>query len=251
MPCSHSKKIAVLAKLIAEKETFVHERLWPELVSVGAARARWQEEGLTPNARELLSPVSRARHPKPAKELAPDMEAKVRLKAVRLLEVRLLVHSDERHTETGAHAKFLQTWRGFARERDVNRRPGPTQARGAFETIVNGWSAPRIETTAPLAELISSRSIDFACRHMDGGWQLGTHGCSIRHLHPSLTVPLEKWDPLVTVLVLGGGYGPHPLTFRRADRRGDSRLDRLLRTRARHAVRGDRRCGGRRLGRHR
>jgi hypothetical protein len=136
------EEIAVLVKLIGEKETFVHERLWPELVSVGAARARWQEEGLTPNGRELLASISRARHAKPAKELAPDMESKTRAKTVRLLEVRLLAHSDERHTETGAHAKFLQTWRAFARERDINRRPGPVRAREAFEAIVREWSMP-------------------------------------------------------------------------------------------------------------
>ncbi len=133
------ERVATTVKLIAEKETLVHERLWPELVTIGAARSRWQLEELSSDGRSLLSAISRSRRPKPAKEFVPAMEAKVRATTVRLLEVRLLVHSDEHHTDTGAHAKFLQTWRGFARERDVTRRTGTARACASFEATVRAW----------------------------------------------------------------------------------------------------------------
>ena len=77
----------------------------------------------------------------------------MRLKAVRLLEVRLLVHSDERHTETGAHAKFLQTWRGFAA--NVTSTDGP--ARPVALWRLRGHRRPLVRSaftaTTPLAEL--------------------------------------------------------------------------------------------------
>lgn len=133
--------VATPVKLIAEKETLVHERLWPELVTIGAGRSRWQLEDLSSDAQALLSAVSRSRRPKPAKDLVPNIEAKARTRAARLLEVKLLVHSDEQHTDTGAHAKFIQTWRGFAREHDVTRRTGAARAYTPFEEVVRTWPA--------------------------------------------------------------------------------------------------------------
>ena len=64
---------------------------------------------------------------------------------MRLLEVRLLVYSDEHHTETGAHAKFLQTWRGFAR--DARRHPPM-------------WHSPRLRVVRGDRAGLASRGIE-------------------------------------------------------------------------------------------
>ena len=69
------------------------------------------------------------------------------------------MHTDEHHTETGAHAKFLQTWRGFAREHDVTRRTGVVRACQSFEGIVRDWpraaSKPLLPWPNPVAESVS------------------------------------------------------------------------------------------------
>ncbi len=135
-------RVATRTKLVAEKETFVHERLWPALVTIGASRARWQLDDLPAEARGILASTSRSRLPKPAKDLAPTIAAKSRQRAVRLLELRLLVQTYERHTESGTHAKYLQTWRAFARAHDITPLADAARARMSFEAIVADWPHP-------------------------------------------------------------------------------------------------------------
>ena len=49
-----------------------------------------------------------------------DVESPMRTgDTARELEKRLLVHSDEVHTETGKHAKCLETWSHFSRRRKL------------------------------------------------------------------------------------------------------------------------------------
>ena len=90
-------------KLVDDKVTFVHRRLWPALLSIARARAPWQVGKLTKVARDLLARVD---------ELG-EMESHG--EAVKLLELRLLVHTAQVHTPSGAHTLVLTSWTRWAR----------------------------------------------------------------------------------------------------------------------------------------
>ena len=89
-------------KLIARKVTFVHRRLWPALLSVATSRAPWQTRELSPQARRLLART--------------DTEGAVVSSGapVKELEWRLLVRTEEQHTETGAHRIAVEPWTSWA-----------------------------------------------------------------------------------------------------------------------------------------
>jgi hypothetical protein len=105
-------KDAAVAKLLDGKVTFVHRRLWGDLKAVGEAGEPWQLRGLSPRAKALLRAVERTG------ELRTDLAAVLSrvppgeiAKAAHELEERLLVYAEEVHSESGAHAKVLSTWR--------------------------------------------------------------------------------------------------------------------------------------------
>ena len=109
-------KDVLITKLISGKVTFVHRKLWPEILAVATAREEWQIKGLSPAARLLLKSVDQQC------ELRSDrLEWPARFKSVkpgqvaRELEMRLLIHTEELHTESGAHAKQLEAWAHWAR----------------------------------------------------------------------------------------------------------------------------------------
>lgn len=97
-----------LTKLVAGKVTFVHRKLWRKLVAIGNAREDWQMKNLSPQARRLLNELDkkgtlftnslgRSFGPKPG-DIARE------------LELKLLVHAEQIHTDSGKHAKVLETW---------------------------------------------------------------------------------------------------------------------------------------------
>jgi hypothetical protein len=135
-------RVAIRVKLVAQKETFVHRRLWPELLCLAQSGAGWQVNGLSDPATQLFAAVRRARAPKPASELHPSLDAKARQRAVREIQVRLLVHAQSVHTSTGAHAKYLRSWPSFAREHAVERSRDLEHARSAFESATRTWPDP-------------------------------------------------------------------------------------------------------------
>jgi hypothetical protein len=102
-----------LAKLINQKVTYVHRKLWGALVAVGNEQAPWQFRSLSPQARELFRQVTRtgaystnqAPDPKHCGQAAAELEA------------RLLVCAEEMHTESGSHAKLLLTWEQWCESR--------------------------------------------------------------------------------------------------------------------------------------
>ncbi|MFQ5907544.1 MAG: hypothetical protein ACE5JE_01760 [Thermoplasmata archaeon] len=107
---------ALQTKLVSGKVTFVHQRLWPALAGAASAREPWQVEGLSPEEERLLTAVGNAgwvRTDDPEK-LAP-LDAKAVRRAAKSLERYLLVVSREVHTESGAHAKVLETWEAWGR----------------------------------------------------------------------------------------------------------------------------------------
>ena len=102
----------LITKLISGKITFVHFSLWSELFTIGTAREPWQTAGLSTGAKRLLKSVDQRGSLRTdqlifSKSFKPGELA-------RELEKRLLVQSEEFHTESGAHAKLLQTWQHWA-----------------------------------------------------------------------------------------------------------------------------------------
>ena len=99
-----------LTKLVSGKVTLVHRRLWSRLVAIGKARDDWQTQSLSPDAQLLLREVDKSG------SLRTDQlgyEGKFGKKpgtTALELELRLLIHSEQFHTETGYHTKLLETW---------------------------------------------------------------------------------------------------------------------------------------------
>lgn len=109
------------AKLVAGKATFVHRRLFPALLAVARSREAWQTKGLSAAERRLLRQVDEEG------PLRTDLVRGAR-DASRTLEARLLVHTASVHTETGAHARALESWAHWARR--VRARPAASAAAG-------------------------------------------------------------------------------------------------------------------------
>ncbi len=125
-------------KLISKKETFVHRSLWPQLFAVATSRDDWQTAGLSARARALLEKVEKYGAVR-LDELGRGFDRKALSRAARELEERLLVHGDQMHTEKGAHAKVLSSWRERATKMDV-RFDGVdlASARALFEARTEG-----------------------------------------------------------------------------------------------------------------
>ena len=129
---------ALQTKLVSAKVTFVHRRLWPAVAGVGSAREGWQMKTLTPEEDQLLQAVGEAgwvRTDEPA-GLGPLDPRAVR-KAAKKLETRLLVLSREIHTETGAHARVLETWESWGQRIGVQAWKGAGDGRKELEAVLS------------------------------------------------------------------------------------------------------------------
>lgn len=133
----------VATKLISGKVTYVHCRLWSPLVAVGTSMEPWQLQGLSDEARLLLDLIS-SKGQVQTNKVGPSipMTASTLGKAARELEKKIIVHSEEIHTESGAHAKILQTWQRWARHVGLSRRKMDTEeAKKVFYEIVEVLNA--------------------------------------------------------------------------------------------------------------
>lgn len=103
----------LIMKLVSNKVTFVHRELWKHVYSIGVARDDWQMKKLSPVAKRLLqalddqdwlqtNKLGKAFGPKPSE-------------TARELESRLLLHANQIHTESGAHARVIETWGSWAK----------------------------------------------------------------------------------------------------------------------------------------
>jgi len=121
----------LIVKLISEKVTFVHRELWGHVYSIGVGREDWQMKNLTPAATQLLKSLDAEGF------LQTDKLKKFGPKpgdAARELERRLLVHANQIHTESGAHAKVIETWDTWAERAGFRARAkSPVAARRFLE----------------------------------------------------------------------------------------------------------------------
>jgi hypothetical protein len=127
---------ATRVKLVVEKVTLVHRRLWPALVAVGSARRTWQLDGLADESRSMLARIGRYRRLVAADDLPGPTPSK---RAVAELERRLLVHVEDVHTDAGTHAKQFESWATFRRRHAVDDPPAAREAMTMFEEIVTSW----------------------------------------------------------------------------------------------------------------
>ena len=129
--------VAVM-KLISGKDTYVHRSLWPAVAAIGVARERWQLDGLSRLAREALDVVT-TRGEVLTKEIPwlggakKDSPGEV----ARQLARRLLVQGHEVHTESGAHAKRLESWQHWAKRVGLKRSSmKPERAKKKLEDLL-------------------------------------------------------------------------------------------------------------------
>jgi len=121
-----------ITKLISKKVTFVHRKLWTRLFAIASARDAWQLEGLSKPAQLLMKEIDKngTLFTNSLKRLSAAKTGD----AARELEIRLLVHSDQFHTESGTHAKRLETWESWARRVNLKGQPVSSErARHFFE----------------------------------------------------------------------------------------------------------------------
>jgi hypothetical protein len=111
----------IVTKLVAGKSTFVHRTLWPSLLAVAGSGEAWQTRNLSPMAKGLLEKIKADGLLNLADLPKKPSESKARGKAVRELETRILVLSEQFHTESGAHAKRMTSWSRWARRMKIGR----------------------------------------------------------------------------------------------------------------------------------
>lgn len=100
----------MFTKLISGKVTLVHRRLWPEIFAIGTARSPWQMKGLSKTARSLLAMIDQQGSLRTDQIEWPKSGTAKPGEAAREMEKKLLIHAGQFHTESGAHAKLLETW---------------------------------------------------------------------------------------------------------------------------------------------
>ncbi len=126
---------SLAVRLVSGKVTFVHTRLWADLLGVCTSGEDWQSKGLSKGALSLLKAVEEQG------EVRTDL-ARWRVKAsigdaARELERRLLVHSEEIHTEKGSHAKILRSWRKWSSMTGFHESTEAGEAKRKFENLVD------------------------------------------------------------------------------------------------------------------
>jgi len=125
-------KDVLIVKLISRKVTFVHRDLWNEIYSIGIAREPWQFKKLSPKGRRFLKVVDGVglTYTYDVRTSFTPIPADV----ARELETRLLVHTEQVHTETGKHARVIETWPSWAVRADFRARAiDPVIARQSVE----------------------------------------------------------------------------------------------------------------------
>jgi hypothetical protein len=116
----------MMARLISGKVTFVHKKMWPALLAIGSGVAPWQTKGLSPAAKSLFAAVEKKGILRTDQFSSASASKTKTSDAARELEKKLLVVARQMHTESGAHAKQLETWEHW-RKRIGMSRPEMTE----------------------------------------------------------------------------------------------------------------------------
>jgi hypothetical protein len=121
----------LITKLLYRKDTLVHKSLWPAILAVGKAREHWQVQGLLSDAKSLLDRLDKG-----------DAVVRAVGAPVKELEARLLVTTQEIHTESGRHEMALESWRSWSRRMDCTALRSVPRARELLEETAVKLGAP-------------------------------------------------------------------------------------------------------------
>jgi len=129
----------LFTKLLSGKVTLVHRRLWRELLSIAICHEPWQLRKLSPAAKLLLQKVDKSGSLRSDKIEWPARFTSVKIgDVVRETENRLLIRTEEFHTESGAHAKLLENWGNWSERIRFNEKLRPArEAKHVFEEVVS------------------------------------------------------------------------------------------------------------------
>ena len=116
------------------RATYVHRRLWPELIAIGTAQEPWQLDALPASAKSMLKKVE-DRGSLRMDELKGARTAKEKSADAQSLKTRLLVFGDEVHTRSGAHVKRIETWEHWAWRTGFHIQVLPTPERAKEEFL--------------------------------------------------------------------------------------------------------------------
>ena len=132
----------IFLKLLSGKTTYLHRRLWPELVAIGTAQEPWQLEALPASAKSMLAKVEE-RGSVRMDELKGVRSVREKSADARALELRLLVFGDDVHTASGAHVKRIETWEHWAWRTGFHIQvlPLPEKAKQEFARVVGDLNA--------------------------------------------------------------------------------------------------------------
>ncbi|MFI5404811.1 MAG: hypothetical protein ACHQYR_03690 [Candidatus Gagatemarchaeaceae archaeon] len=132
---------ALVTRLVSGKVTYIHRALWSDFLAVATSTEPWQTKDLPAGSGRLLSLVRRRGKVRMDRVSQKGEDAQLN-EAARNIESRLLVYSEEFHTETGAHTKVLTAWshcpklQGFHRHRTTSG-----DARRTIDAIVSGLNS--------------------------------------------------------------------------------------------------------------
>jgi hypothetical protein len=128
----------LFTKLISRKVTLVHRNLWPDFLSVACAREPWQVQQLSPATKFLLRIIDAEGSARSDKLDWPKRFQAVKIGNVaRELEYNLLVHGEEFHTESGAHAKQVERWQHWANRIDFEvELSKPKESKHVLEMVL-------------------------------------------------------------------------------------------------------------------
>ena len=122
----------LFSKLINGKVTLIHRTLWPAFLSTALANEQWQTRGLSSRGQRLLAALNESNEP--IKSSGP---------AVKELEVRLLAHARQVHTESGRHELMIEPWTVWSRRARVKRLRSLSLAKVELEQAAQAIGAPR------------------------------------------------------------------------------------------------------------
>jgi hypothetical protein len=122
----------LFTKLLNGKVTLIHRKLWPAFLSIALANEPWQTRGLSSRGKRLLDLLNTASGP--IKSSGP---------AVKELEVRLLAHARQVHTESGRHELMVEPWLVWSRRVQVKPSRSLPVAKEKLEQAAQAIGAPR------------------------------------------------------------------------------------------------------------
>jgi hypothetical protein len=122
----------LFSKLLYGKVTLIHRKLWPAFLTVASANEPWQVRGLTMAGQQLLKSLSESKEP-----------IRSSGRAVKELEVKLLAHAKEVHTESGRHELLVEPWTSWSRDVGVEPLHSVVFARQQLEEATESIGASR------------------------------------------------------------------------------------------------------------